>query len=167
HGDGLEIAEVALQPQALSSHAAGHDQPKNLDRTRDIPQRSIPKMLEGILNFVTYLIISGLRQENSPRVRQSFQSRRDIDAIAEDVAILDHDVADIDADPQLDALRSFGFTAHFGYTVLNRDRTFDGINGAGKFQQKAVTHGFHEPTAAGFDGGVDDDASQGAHRAER
>ena len=53
-------------------------------------------------------------------------------------------------------MSSFRFTTHFGNTALNFDRTFDAIDSAGKLQEKAVTHRFHDPPAAGFYGGVDD-----------
>src|SRR5579872_4108868 len=116
---------------------------------------------------VAHLVIGGLRKENSPGIRQAFQSRCDVNAIAEDVTILDHDIAHIDANPQLDASSSFRFTAHFGNTVLNFDRTFDGIDSAGKFQEKAVAHCFHKPPAMGRYGGVDDGVAQSGHRGQR
>jgi hypothetical protein len=64
-------------------------------------------------------------------------------------------------------LSSFGFTTHFGNTALNFDRTFDGVNSAGKLQEKAIAHGFHEPPAAGLYRGVDDGAAQSGHRGQR
>ena len=39
-----------------------------------------------------------------PRIAERFQSRRDVDAVARRVAAVDHDVAQVDADPILDAL---------------------------------------------------------------
>jgi hypothetical protein len=71
------------------------------------------------------------------------------------------------ANPQLDALRSFRFTAHFGNTALNFDRTFDSVDSAGKFQEKAVAHCLHKPPAAGLYTGVDDGAAQSGHRGQR
>src|SRR5579864_992370 len=116
---------------------------------------------------VAHLVIGGLRQENSPRIRQAFQSRCDVNAIAEDVTILDHDITHIDANPQLDASSSFRFTAHFGNTALNFDRTFDGIDSAGKFQEKTVAHCLYKPTATRLYGGVDYGAAQSGHRGQR
>jgi hypothetical protein len=46
-------------------------------------------------------------QQDATRIRQSLQSGRNVDAVAENVAILHHDVADIDANPQHNVLRRF------------------------------------------------------------
>ena len=44
------------------------------------------------------------RDADAPRIGQAFEPGRDVDAVAKDVAILDDDVAHIDADTQIDAL---------------------------------------------------------------
>ncbi len=116
---------------------------------------------------VAHLIVSGSGQEDAARIRQAFQSRRHVDAFAEDVVVLDHDVTDIDADAQLDALSGFCFAGHFRNATLDFDRAFDGLDRAGKFQQETIAHRFHEPPSAGRDGRVDDGSSQGADRGQR
>ena len=78
------------------------------------------------------------RDADAARLGHAFQARRDIDAVAENVAVLDHDVAEIDADAELDAaiLRHAGVAA--GHAVLDFDRAGDGVDHAGELDQHAV-----------------------------
>ena len=49
-------------------------------------------------------IVDGLRHIDAARFGQRLDPRRDVDAVAKDVAFLDDDVAEIDSDPHRDAL---------------------------------------------------------------
>ena len=62
-------------------------------------------ILRGDVNFAPYLIIGRARQIDATRLGDSLQSRRYVDAIAHEVSIVLHDdVAEVDADAELDAL---------------------------------------------------------------
>ncbi len=76
----------------------------------------------------------GARKTDAAGIGQAFQARGDIDAIAEDVAILDHDVADVDANSQFE--RSGSLAVDFTEPALNLDRTFDHLNGARNSNKK-------------------------------
>jgi hypothetical protein len=44
------------------------------------------------------------RRRDAARLGQAFEPARDVDTVAEDVTVLDDDVADVDADTELDAM---------------------------------------------------------------
>jgi len=87
------------------------------------------------------------RDANSARLGQAFEARGDIDAIAKDVAILDDNVAHIDADAQLDAAVGRNTGVVFGHFVLHLDRTAQRIDHAPKLNQQPVAGGFYEAPA--------------------
>jgi len=67
-----------------------------------------------------------------------------VHSIAEDVAVLDHDVAHVDPNAELDALvrRHPGIT--LGHSSLHLARTAQGIDHAAKFDKQAVlAHAYH------------------------
>jgi hypothetical protein len=66
-------------------------------------------------------------------------SRADIDAIAQQIFVLDHDIAEIDADAELDAaVQWFGQVAG-GHVALHLDGAANGIDDTAEFQEQAVT----------------------------
>jgi hypothetical protein len=70
---------------------------------------------------------------------QCFQTSGDVDAVAVDVAVFD-DVADVDADAELDApVLGLGRLA-LRDAILDRDRAFDRIDGARELDQRALAH---------------------------
>jgi hypothetical protein len=54
--------------------------------------------LECEAEFRLHLVVDVASDADAARLGQTFQARRDIDAIAEDVAVFQDDVADVDAD---------------------------------------------------------------------
>ena len=73
-----------------------------------------------------------------------FEPRRYIDAVAVDVAVLDDNVAQIDADAVLDPLVVRDGTVPFGHTPLDSNRTGDGFNYARKLDQDAIAGGLND-----------------------
>ena len=76
----------------------------------------------------------------------AFQPRSDIHAVAHEIAVtlLDH-VAEVDADPKLDAL--FWGNAHvaLGHAVLHLNRATYGIDHAAKFHERPIAGALHDP----------------------
>ena len=71
---------------------------------RDVLQALRAEILEIILDLVGDLVVDDPRDIDAARLGQRLEPRRDIDAVAEHVAALDDDVAEIDPDPHGDAL---------------------------------------------------------------
>jgi len=79
--------------------------------------------------------------------------------VAEDVAILlDHDVAEIDPDPQLERLDRFVRSG--GDRFLQVDRAADGRQRARELDEKAVSDRLHQPASMGLDSRLDHLPSQ-------
>ena len=65
----------------------------------------------------------------------------DVDAIAVEIAALDHHVAEIDADAQYNALVvGERRRSPLAMPLLQLDRAGDGVHGAGELDQHAVAH---------------------------
>jgi hypothetical protein len=82
---------------------------------------------------------------DATRFGDPFQPRGDVDAIAEDVVVVDDDIANVNADPEFDTLvqRHPGFL--LGHAGLNFDGAARGIDRAGELHQKAVPGRFDDP----------------------
>ena len=104
------------------------------------------------------------RDANAAGIGKRFEPGGDVDAIAENVAILDHDVADIDADAEEQAV--LGWMA----LVRNRDRllhlhgAIQRIDHALEFGQHAIAGGAGDAAIVGGDQIVDDQAVAGQGR---
>lgn len=71
------------------------------------------------------------------------KARGDVDSIAVNVAVvLDDDVADVDADAQLQGLGVAGFALRGA--LLDGDRGAHGLDGACELGEEAVAHRLHE-----------------------
>src|SRR5271166_4905040 len=73
------------------------------DRPRDIFERLLAHVCEGEVEAARRILPHAGRDADPAGLGQAFEPCRDIDAVAEDVAVLNDDVADIDADAELDA----------------------------------------------------------------
>ena len=84
-------------------------------------------------------------------LRQRFEARGDIDAVAEDVVALGDHVAEIDANAKPDAL----FVGYLGFAVehaaLHLGRTAHRIDDARKLHEQAVAGGFDDAAAVLLD----------------
>ncbi|CAN5303420.1 hypothetical protein BH18GEM1_BH18GEM1_14270 [soil metagenome] len=98
---------------------------------------------------------SGPGDADAPGFGDAFQSRRDVDAIAEDVVVLDDHVPKVDAgvEKELSLLRKVGIAPRHGLQDL--DGTAKGVDHAREFDQQAVTGCLHEAAAVGLDLRVD------------
>jgi hypothetical protein len=92
-----------------------------------------------------HLAVGVFRQADRPGLRDAFQSRSDIDAVAHQVAVafLDH-VAEMDADPELDPPvgRQAGVTPE--HAVLHLDRASHRIHDAAELGENAVPGAFED-----------------------
>src|SRR5262249_33823082 len=81
------------------------------------------------------------------RVGETFQACSHVDAIPIDVATVDDDITNIDADPELNALlrRRVGIACDHG--VLNVDGTAQRIHHTCKLHKYAIAGGLHDSAA--------------------
>ncbi len=80
--------------------------PKDVDRAGDVFDVLVAEILKGnVVKPVADLIAHGTRDADAAGLGKHLKTRRDVDAVAEDVVLLDDDIAQIDADAELDPPR--------------------------------------------------------------
>jgi hypothetical protein len=110
------------------------------------------------------VIVHAPRDTNLATPDQSLEPGSDIDAITEYVAVLYHDVADIDADPEAHRPRSrLGFVRSLE-RLLDLDRAANCIEHTDKFGQHTVPGCIRNPASMPHDQLVDHGATGGQHR---
>ena len=100
----------------------------------------IAEIIEIERHLAPHMVEDGPRYENATGIGQAFETGRDVDAVAIEVAALDHHVAEIDPDAQYDlpVLRQAGVGRFHG--LLQNDRALDRVDGAGELDQHAIAH---------------------------
>src|SRR6516225_9603020 len=94
------------------------------------------------------------RHADTARLGEPFQPCRHVDSVAEDVSLINDDIADINADAKLDTA-IFG---NYSVTLSHRMLDFDGATGCidrtGKFDQSTVARGLDHTTTMFRDLGI-------------
>ena len=86
---------------------------------------------------------------------QGFEPRRTVDPVSKDVAILDDDVALMDANSKLDPLRCGNPGIAAGYRLLRVDRAPQRIDDASELGEEPVAGRLDQPAAMRGDRRVD------------
>jgi len=98
----------------------------------------LAKILELERQFLHDVIVNAPRDADPARVRQALQARGDVDAIAENISVLQHDVADIDSDAELHSTVFFEVVVRVSQFILDFDRALDSRQGAAERRKDAV-----------------------------
>src|SRR5262249_15004999 len=91
----------------------------------DVLDQPLAHILEGEVEFVAHLLAHDAAGADATWIGQRFEAGGDIDPVAEDVAILDDDVADIDAHAEFDALFRRDAEITYRHVALHFDRAPD------------------------------------------
>ncbi len=96
---------------------------------------------QAIANLVTHRA----RQANSADVSEDLQPCGDVDAVAQDIAVLGDYIAQIDPNPEPNAaiLRDCGLAR--GYADLDLDGTPDSLDGTSELNKQPVAHRLDDP----------------------
>ena len=120
----------------------------NLYRTGNILDVPFAHVGEGMIQFVTDLVMCVLGNTDPFRFRQHLQAGGDIDAVALDTALLNDNIAQIYADPK-DQAPCLGYGR---IAFMQRRLYFDGIadsfNDGGELNQQAVANGLDDRAVA-------------------
>ncbi len=87
--------------------------------------------------------------------RKRFDPRRNVDAVAEHVAFVDHDVAEVDADAEANALAIREVGVSVLHPPLHNDGAAHGIDDRGELDQHAVAGGLEDAAAVLIDQRID------------
>ena len=105
--------------------------------------------------------MNNVRDADATRWRQALEPRRDVDALAVDVVVVGDHVAEVDADPELDALCRLEVGVVLGDAPLDLDRTPHRVDDARELDQRAVARELHHTAAVLGDPGLDELFAQG------
>src|SRR6516225_4207463 len=141
---------------AISTHRPG-----------DVLDLLLPHVLEGDCELVAHLISYNSADADAARFSQGLETRRDVDTVAKDVVLVDHDVAEIDADAEIDAPISLHASVARGDLALNLDRATNRINHARKLAEQTVARSIDDPAAVLLDLGVGNLSPQCLQPSER
>ena len=115
-------------------------------RPRDVLDLLLPLVLEGVRELVPDLLVDLARNRDAARLRDLLQSGCDIHPVAVDVPVgFNDDVAQVDADPELEGLGRFPRTRG-SKALLDLCGASHGLDGAGELNQDAIASGlYHAP----------------------
>jgi len=128
---------------------------KGPHRPRDVLDLLFAHVLEGDVELVADLVAHHPADADSARLGQGFETGGDVDPIAVDVALVDDDVADINADAELDALFRGHADVALGHPALQIDRAAHRVDDAGEFDEEAIAGGLDDAAAVFDDLGVE------------
>ena len=106
-------------------------------------------------------------EANPARLSQRFEPGCNIDAVTENVAILDDDVTDIDAHAKFDAAPCRCHGVAGDHLPLHLDGTAHRVDDAGELDKEAVAHRFDDATPMIGDFGIAEFAANRPQRRER
>jgi hypothetical protein len=75
----------------------------NADRACDVLDGLLPHVFETKTELVAHLIMYHGGNHDPAGISEGFESRSNVDAVAENIVAIDDNVADIDTDSELDA----------------------------------------------------------------
>ncbi|MCY1239257.1 hypothetical protein D9M68_715860 [compost metagenome] len=116
-------------------------------RARHVLERAIAKPVHGKLQLADDLVVQRTGDADVGRLRHLLQPRRHIHAVAKQVAAVDHDVAEIEADAELHAplRREVGVSPLQG--PLDGDRCPNRLHCTLEFCDKAIASGAEDAPA--------------------
>ena len=129
----------------------GHDpvegDAEGLDHLGEVLDLVQPGGREGEVDLALDLAVDAPRQPHAAGLAQALDPRRHVDAVAVDRVAVDDHVAEVDADPEADALvfRDIGILLQHG--ALDRDGGLDRVDGARELDERAVALEVDDPAA--------------------
>src|SRR5262249_37671354 len=119
----------------------------------------VAHVLERKIELIAHLIAHDAADADPAWLRQSLQTRSDIDAVAVNILVVDDDVTDVETDAKLDTLFRRDLGVALGDLPLDVDRAAYRIDDARKLDEDAVARGLDDAPAVLRDFWIDDRAS--------
>ena len=133
---------------------------------RDVLELLLADVFEGEVEPARGILLHARRDADPAGLGQRFEPGRDVDAVAKDVAVLDDDVADIDADTELDAGRRPARRHCARPSPLHFDGAAQRIDDAAELDEQPVTGGLDEAAVVLGDFRIEQLAPQRPERLE-
>ena len=116
----------------------------------------LARILKVGVKLAARVLLDPAGDADATGLRNAFQARRHIHAVAIDIAVIDDDVANIDADAKLDPLLRPDPGVALGHAALDVGSTVHRINNARELHQHAVAGGLHDPSPMFVDFRIDE-----------
>ena len=123
---------------------------------RNVLELLITHIIEGEFELTGSILLDTRRDADATGISQCFKSGGDIDPVAENIAVLDNDIAHVDADSELDPLRESDAGIPDGHPLLHLYGAAQRVYDAAKLDEQPVAGSFDKPTTMFGDYGVDD-----------
>src|SRR5450631_63124 len=125
------------------------------DRSGNVLDRLLAQIFETEAELIAHLIMDDARNHDSAGFGERLQPGGHVDAVAKDIVTVDHNVADIDADAELDAVVCLNAGVPLDHAALNINGAAHGVDDADKLHQHPVARGLDDAAAVLGDPGVD------------
>ena len=126
-----------------------------------------PSVVECDIELVADMVVHRPRHADAAGLGQGFEPRRDVDPVAVDVVVVDDDVAEIDADAELQPPLRLDVGVALGHPALHLDSKAHRVDDAGELDQHAVAGGLDDAAAVLGDLGVAQFGPDPLERGER
>ena len=121
---------------------------EHLDRLGDVLKRNLADRLEAGLELAACLVDRGAGDIDRPALGDLLDSHGDVDALAVDVAVLKDDVAESDADPQIEPALHGNIVGRVGEVALRLHGASDSVDDAVEGDKRPVAGGLDDAAAA-------------------
>ena len=111
-------------------------------RLLDVLELLVAGIGKGGVDLAAHLPECVIGDADAASFGNAFQPRGNVDAVAEDVTLVDDDVADMNPDAQFDAPVGGFVRIALRHSALLLDGAAGGVHGAAEFDQDAVTGAF-------------------------
>ena len=101
-------------------------------------RESSPRSRNSAFDATDQGIVSDSGNDDAARLGNPFKPARDIHAVAEDIAVFNNDVADIDPDTKLETLILRDGDIALSDAMLNIQRAESGVDDACELDQEAI-----------------------------
>ena len=136
-------------------------------RPGDVLDLLLAHVLERDGELVAHLIAHHPADADAAWFSQGLKARRDVDTVTEDVVLVDHDVAEIDAYAEIYAPFGLDAGVALGHLALHLDRAANRIDHARKLAEQTVARRVDDATSVLLDLGVSNLSPQRLQRGER
>jgi len=126
--------------------------------TRYVLERLLARVLEGNVKLPLDVLQHSTRNADTPRLRNPLQTHRHVHAIPEDVATVDDDVTDIDADTELNLLLVWHLGIALGHSALDIKSAANRVHYAAELSQQSISGVLDDPPTVLSDLGIDERA---------
>ena len=113
--------------------------------------RVLPLVVEAEGQLAANVIVGGMGHHDPAGLGEAFQPHGDVDAVAGDVAVLDLDIAEMDADPELQPALLGQVAVEPGHRLLHRHGTADRFHQAGELDEELVSGRLGDAAAVAVD----------------